>query len=105
MIETFEPETLLDMEKAKEAAELLHEHYPGHAWAVNVQGGALIIKNLVISSLWGMVLHMSNLHDANERKKRIVRSGGELLERAGWKRGEYQGQDRGQVEGLARGAR
>ena len=62
---------------------------PRHAWAVHPQGGCLVIRNLVISELYGMVLHMDNLTDGGARKKRIIRAGGEYLERAGWKRGRW----------------
>lgn len=105
MIETIDASTLSDMDRCKEAAEILHEHYPGHAWAVNPQGGCLVIRNLVISELYGMVLHLDNLTDGGARRKKIIRAGGEYLERAGWKRGRYEGQDRGEVEGIKRGAR
>jgi hypothetical protein len=93
-----------DMTLAKDAAETLHAHYPGHLWAVTVQGGCMVIKNLFLSSLYGMVLHVKNITDAAIRKKRVIRAGGELLERANLKRGSYTGEEVKSVEGV-RGAR
>lgn len=93
-----------DMTLAKEAAETLHEHYPGHLWAVNIAGGLMVIKNLYLSSLYGMVLHIRNITDAAIRKKKIIRAGGEFLERANLRRGKYNGEDIKTVEGV-RGAR
>ncbi|TXH48347.1 MAG: hypothetical protein E6Q97_24985 [Desulfurellales bacterium] len=105
MIESLDISAGSDFDRCKEAAEVLHNHYPGHAWAVHPQGGCLVIRNLVISELYGMVLHMDNLTDGGARKKRIIRAGGEYLERAGWKRGRYEGQDRPECEGVKRGSR
>lgn len=101
MIYQAETEELLDLNLAKDIAETLHEHYPGHMWAVNVRGGIAIIKNLYISAQWGMVLHYNNIKgDAQDRKRRVIRSGGEFLERAGLKRGAYQGQQVTAVDGI-----
>ncbi len=93
-----------DMTLAKDAAETLHAHYPGHLWAVSIMGGAMVIKNLYLSSLYGMVIHIKNITDAAIRKKRVVRAGGEFLERANLRRGKYNGEDIKTVEGV-RGAR
>lgn len=100
MIVQAETAELADMTLAKEVAETLHAHYPGHMWAVTIKDGALVIKNLLLSSLWGMVLHMKNIADAGVRKKRVIRAGGEFLERANLQRGAYREQEIGTVEGI-----
>ena len=77
-----------DMTMAKDIAETLFEKYPGYMWAVSVKSGVAVIKCLNISSLYGFVLKYSDIKgDAVYRKKEVVRAGGELLERAGMKRG------------------
>lgn len=75
---------------AREAAELLHRHYPNHMWAVFVNstktGGVMVIKNLMISSLYGYVLHLKNVY-ADPTLKSVLKAGGEILERANLRRG------------------
>ena len=82
MIQT-EVEENRDILLAKEIAETLHEHYPGHLWAV-------FIKNYYLSDQKCMVLHYDKLGDATTRKKRVIMSGGEFLERYNVKRGAYE---------------
>lgn len=68
---------------AKQCADHLHQHYPGHLWAVNVNsvGGTVNIFNLALSSIYGYLLRMTTVeHDA--QLKCVMRAGGELLERA-----------------------
>ena len=81
---------------AKEAAEALFNAYPNHSWWVECRGGILIIKHFMLSGLRGvigMVRHMSALDgDAGKRKKDIINSAGELLERARLRRGAYNGE-------------
>ena len=79
-----------DFSLAKEIAEILYQAYPGHAWAVNVSGGTVQIKNLLISDRWCMVIHQDKITDANVRKVKVVRAGGEFLERCHLKRGALQ---------------
>lgn len=88
MIVRADTEHVQDLGLAKDIGETLHAAYPGHMWAITVQGGVAIIKDLYISSQWGMVLHYSNLvADAGVRRKKVVAAGGELLERASIARG------------------
>ena len=76
---------------AKEAAEILVSAYPNHAWLVEVRQGVLIIKHAEASGMRGrigMLRKVSQIaHDAQARKKELIRAAGELLERAGLKRG------------------
>ena len=88
MIVQAETEHMQDMGLAKDIGEMLHAAYPGHLWAITVQGGVAVIKDLYISSQWGMVIHYDNLvADAGVRKKKVIAAGGELLERANIARG------------------
>jgi hypothetical protein len=76
---------------AKEAAEVLVTAYPNHGWWVECKGGVLVIKHLEASGargLIGMLRKMDQLsHDAGRRKREILIAAGELLERAGLRRG------------------
>lgn len=102
MIATADVDTLAEMAVAKQVAEDLHSAYPGHAWAVTVRGGAIIIKDLIVSSLWGYVIKMDAIkHDAKVMKQEVLRAGGEILERARLERGMRTDQAVTQVDGIA----
>jgi hypothetical protein len=83
---------IADLDLAKEIGETLHATYPGYLWGVNITGGVAIIRNYMISSKWGMVVHLKDiLHDAGIRKRKIIQAGGEYLERAKLVRGMFDG--------------
>ena len=90
LIYSYGDSTLADT-RAKEAAEVLVPAYPNHSWWVECKGGALIIKHLEASGARGsigMVRHLAAMEgDAMARKKDIIRAAGEMLERAGLRRG------------------
>jgi hypothetical protein len=48
--------TANEMVMARTVAEKLNKHYPGHLWAVAIEDGRLIIKNLYLSGEWGFVI-------------------------------------------------
>ena len=74
---------------ALEMLQTLSGAYPGHSWYVKITGGIVHVKNLDFSDKWGMALHYSQIKaDASERKRELVRAGGEFLERANLRRGE-----------------
>ena len=77
---------------AKRCAEMLNNHYPGYLWAVNVNsecsGGVVIIKNYDISYKYGYVLHIEKL---DNKLKKVLMAGGEILERARMARSTYKG--------------
>lgn len=60
----------------------LEQAYPAFvgAWqvAVNEQGGVIEVTNLHLSGRWGFLMHIAKI-DSEGRK--VVRAGGELLER------------------------
>lgn len=78
-----------DVSLAKNIADVLERHYPGHLWCVNVDSrqGGVMVKNLALSDQWGFVLHIDAL---DPMLKKVVRAGGELLERWNIRRGKYQ---------------
>jgi hypothetical protein len=89
-----------DMGVARDVAETLNKHYPGHLWAVSIEGQVIAIKNLAISHSHGMVLHMDSYY-ADPSRLKVVRMGGELLERAHFRRGKDTGEDAHILEGVA----
>jgi hypothetical protein len=88
-----------DVILAKNAADALNTHYPGHLWMVHVNSeqGILVIKNNAVSSMWGYILHINKI---DPDMKRVMRAGGELLERGWMKRGAWNGQFATEVEGI-----
>lgn len=78
-----------DLVMAKEMADALHQHYPGHLWAVTCDGktGMADIRNLALSGNWGFRLRLPATFTASDFKRRVVMGGGELLERYRVRRG------------------
>jgi hypothetical protein len=81
-----------DLITAKNMAETLHKHYPGHLWGVHCdwKGGVADIRNLGLSGNWGfrIVLKGPNgFYTASDLDKQVMRGGGELLERFRQRRG------------------
>jgi len=78
-----------DLVTAKQMAEALHQHYPGHLWAVTCDGntGMADVRNLALSGNWGFRLKLRDIYSASEFKKEVMRAGGELLERYRLRRG------------------
>lgn len=89
-----------EMKIAKQCADHLNKHYPGHLWAVNVNmdGGTVNIFNLALSSIYGYLLYMTTVENDPELKC-VMRAGGELLERARLKK-EYQGDAPKEIDGM-----
>ena len=99
LVELTSQDDIADMEKAKEVGDTLSRHYPHHLWAVGFQGGALVVKNLAISSHYGFVIKHANSFSAKHLAQQAVLAGGELLERAGMPRGAWDGQAAQKLEG------
>jgi hypothetical protein len=87
-------QNLADIELAKSMSAVLQRHYPGHSWAVNVDGaqGVATIKNFRLSGNWGFLLHLKQF-SASEYEKRVVMAAGELLERYALSRGRFRQQE------------
>lgn len=79
-----------DYVMSMEMANALHQHYPGHLWAVTCDGttGIASVRNLALSGQWGFVLKLDTLSTASEWKKKVIMAGGELLERFKLRRGK-----------------
>ena len=82
---------------AKVVCEALTRAYPNHAWTVGYQGGALIVKNLAISSHYGMVLPQQ--YTLRDLTRNSILMAGEYLERAGMARGAWDGEMAKQLDG------
>lgn len=80
-----------DIMLAKRIGDLLAKHYPLHLWSVmvNSEGGVIDLKALNISSIYGVRMLYRDVADDPEIKK-IKDAAGELLERAGFKRGAWE---------------
>lgn len=70
-----------DLVLAKTAADALDKAYPGHLWAVDVNGGMLNIRNLLLSGEWGYRIKVPSLYTASDLTRRVLLGGGEILER------------------------
>lgn len=71
-----------DVILARNAADTLSRHYPyPHLWAVNIDGGVMNIRNLLLSPLWGYRIPRPGQHTASELHRQVMRAGGEILER------------------------
>jgi hypothetical protein len=74
----------------------LADVYPGYQWWVraDARAGYFIIQcseinaSLNTNQPWGMVMHVAKIADHGLLRKKIVRMGGELLERASLIRGK-----------------
>ena len=100
---------IADYNLSKQVGDILMEVYPGYAWLVRVNsdGGVCMIKcGQIECALAGgimpsMVIHMQNMTDPSILRKKIIRFGGELLERANLKRGKWSGELPKRVDGIA----
>lgn len=85
----------------KSALDALETHYPGWGWHVMVRGGILMIRIPHVSGKWGMNTRLTEFdHDATTLKKRVIMAAGEFLERAGRRRGGWNGERIAAVEGI-----
>lgn len=86
---------------AKEVADLLLQHYPGYLWAVSIDSresvGMLDIRNLSLSGKWGFRFPLKEYLDGMDTRRKIMRAGGEMLERFNLRRGSL---DPGQYSSL-----
>lgn len=79
-----------DILMAKEMAEALNAAYPGHMWAVACDGkiGFADVRNLALSGNHGFRLALDKIYSASDFKMRVIRAGGEVLERYRVSRGK-----------------
>ena len=74
---------ILDQITAANMADTLHKHYPNYRWAVYVSGeqGIAKVYNLDLTGQHAWVLHLDVMFSATDWDQRIMRAGGEILER------------------------
>ena len=74
---------------ARNIAECLHKHYPGHLWGVTCEGtkGIATIRNLRLSGNWGFVIRLQEFFGDTEMRL-VKQAGGEILERYYQRRGK-----------------
>ena len=74
---------ILDQITAANMADTLHKHYPNYRWAVFVSGeqGIAKVYNLDLTGQHAWVLHLDVMFSATDWDRRILRAGGEILER------------------------
>ena len=84
-----EQQDTYDLAMSKEIAEALNQQYPGHLWAVRVQGeyGVASIHNLMLSGEWGYRLLLDKNYSVSDLRTRAIKACGEILERFNVKRG------------------
>ena len=95
--------TELQNADAHSIMEVLTAAYPGHPWAVRVDGGICFIRYLDVElkGTWGMALKMGAMqHDWAVLKRDVIRAAGEWLERSGLGRGASNGDEIVSVEGV-----
>lgn len=82
---TAEDETL-----AKYVLEILLKHYPGHSWVVQAfsKQGYVTIQNPSVSYRMGMRLILPKIFTHGDMVTKIMRFGGEFLERYDIRRGK-----------------
>lgn len=73
---------------AKNAAEVLHKHYPGHLWGVSVCESVLDVRNMALAGNWGFRLTIPAIYSISDWDKQIMRAGGALLEHYKQRRGQ-----------------
>lgn len=78
-----------DFERSKEIAEALNAQYPGHLWAVRVQGkqGIATIHNMALSHDYGYVIKLDAIYSSSMMRYKAIKAGGEILERFNVMRG------------------
>lgn len=70
--------TAHEMSVCKRVGDVLHKHYPGHMWGVNMKQGVIQVMNFALSGQWGFQIKEENL---DPEDKVVIAEGGELLER------------------------
>lgn len=102
LIQPGDKDEALDLQKAKQVAETLEQHYPNHPWLISFQGRAIIIRHLAISDTcreelgrdgFGFVLKHLDSYSASQLAHNAVMGGGQMLEAFGLPRGAWDGRD------------
>lgn len=75
---------------AMRIAQLLDTKYPGHVWGVHINKTVATVRNMMLSGTHGYTLHLSNLRTDDDFNRRVIRAGGEILERFAVSRGKLR---------------
>lgn len=71
---------------------VLARTYPGYRWRVEARSGVVIIRNEMTNCKWAYVLHPDKSFSATDWHDKVVRAGGEILERYNlWRSGFNMG--------------
>ena len=80
-----------EIRMAQWATEVLGNYYPGNLWGVHVDmqppNATMTVKAFNISKSYGYLIHLKNATMYANAKSLLINAGGEILERAGMKRG------------------
>jgi hypothetical protein len=86
---------------AKEVAELLLSNYPGYLWAVAIDSRPTVcmldIRNLSLSGKWGFRFPLDEYLDGMDTRRKVIRAGGEMLERYRMPRGRFSADHYAQI--------
>lgn len=99
--------TTADEIAAKFIGDTLEKAYPGWGWMVNVNSETGLIHivcgwvNSQVGGNYGMTLKMGGWVTASELKAKVIRAGGEILERANLQRGRFSGKEIRSVDGVS----
>jgi hypothetical protein len=79
---------------AKGCAEILERHYPGWLWTIipDVKQGIIDITSQLLNTKWVYTLHIRVIQN-DPTLRDVLRAGGEILERFGFRRGPYDPED------------
>lgn len=101
LIEPGDADESLDLQKAKEVAQILERTYSSHPWLISFQGRALVVRHLAISDLvrnelgrdgFGFVLKHLESYSSSDLAKNAITAGGQMLEAFGLPRAAWKGE-------------
>jgi hypothetical protein len=74
----------------KGVADILDRHYPGWLWTIQPDAaqGIINISSQLLNTAWVYTMHIVNVQN-DPQLKTVIRAGGEILERFGFRRGAY----------------
>lgn len=99
-VTSVDPDHVFMEATAKTAAQILCDSYGAHLWTVGwAPGGCLIIKNMSMPQQYGFTIDVPRVASSSEFKRLVYMAGGELLERAGMRRGTWDGEFATHLEG------
>lgn len=93
-----EAPSALELQLAMTTGDILERAYPGHGWRVYARSGVVYFDSISVcmrrqNAGWRMVIHQDDMHDARRVRDKVVRAGGEYLERCGIRRGIWHGDE------------